>query len=301
MKKYLLLLICTLVAKFTLTAQTQSVWEVPANDKLKVASFKFTEETKQKGSAIFAKSCLQCHGAPTTGTFAKLNPLPGDVATEKFSKQLDGELFFKITTGRGPMLSFKETLTEEERWTVISYIRSFHKDYKQPEPVKPKEIPGKNVKLIADYQKETKKFLIHATGELNGQTINIAGAAITLSVKRYFGNLQIDKAKFTTANGIASFEFPSDLPGSKEGDLQLVMKFSDEAGNFPALTQESTMKIGIPTDKPSLTDTRAMWTVRSQAPIWLILLYGGGVLIVFGIIGYILKEIGRIRTIKGKE
>ena len=32
------------------------------------------------------------------------------------------------------MPQFKSILSEEQRWDVISYIRSFHPDYKQPNP-----------------------------------------------------------------------------------------------------------------------------------------------------------------------
>jgi mono/diheme cytochrome c family protein len=39
-------------------------------------------------------------------------------------QQSDGALFYKITEGRGPMPSFKTTLTEQQRWDVVNHIRT---------------------------------------------------------------------------------------------------------------------------------------------------------------------------------
>ncbi len=44
-------------------------------------------------------------------------------------------MFYKITVGKSPMPSFKTILAEEDRWDVISYIRSFNKNYVQPSTV----------------------------------------------------------------------------------------------------------------------------------------------------------------------
>jgi len=37
----------------------------------------------------------------------------------------DGELFWKITAGRKPMPSFETKLSEDERWMLVDYIRTF--------------------------------------------------------------------------------------------------------------------------------------------------------------------------------
>ena len=39
----------------------------------------------------------------------------------------DGELFYKISKGRNPMPSFESKLTEQERWGMVLYIRTFLK------------------------------------------------------------------------------------------------------------------------------------------------------------------------------
>jgi len=37
--------------------------------------------------------------------------------------QSDGAIYWKITNGNPPMASYKETLTEEQRWQLVNYIR----------------------------------------------------------------------------------------------------------------------------------------------------------------------------------
>ena len=110
-------------------------WVVPDDKKQKVSPVKFNDEVTKKGEDVFKKNCTSCHGEPTKGNFVKLTPEPGDPATDKFQKQTDGALFYKITTGRSPMPEFKNVLSDDERWQVIAYFRGFNKSYVQPEPV----------------------------------------------------------------------------------------------------------------------------------------------------------------------
>ena len=42
--------------------------------------------------------------------------------------ETDGSLFWKMTNGRGPMPSWKDTLTDKERWELVGYIRKLDKD-----------------------------------------------------------------------------------------------------------------------------------------------------------------------------
>ena len=36
----------------------------------------------------------------------------------------DGEIFWKLTVGRNRMPPFDKTLSEEERWAIVHYVRS---------------------------------------------------------------------------------------------------------------------------------------------------------------------------------
>jgi len=45
----------------------------------------------------------------------------------------DGELYWQISKGRRPMPAFANKLSEQQRWQVVDYIRTFEK----PEVGKP--------------------------------------------------------------------------------------------------------------------------------------------------------------------
>ena len=87
-------------------------------------------EALAAGKKVFTRQCMSCHGTlgKGDGPAAADQPVkPHDLTSPAVLKQTDGELFWKITTGRKPMLSFEKLLTEEQRWQVILYIRTLKK------------------------------------------------------------------------------------------------------------------------------------------------------------------------------
>jgi hypothetical protein len=103
--------------------------------------------------------------------------------------------------------------------------------------------------------------------------------------------------KSTNALGQAIFEFPADLPGNKEGYVELTAMVNDPKSVMKTAPALATLAIGSPTDKPGLTETRAWWSTRGNAPIWIILTYTLSVIIVWGFIFYILYSILQIRKL----
>lgn len=81
------------------------------------------------GNQIYQQHCQSCHGANGDGKGQKapeLSTAPGDFTdARKMSGLKDGELFWEITEGRRPMPEFADKLTEQERWEVVDYIRTF--------------------------------------------------------------------------------------------------------------------------------------------------------------------------------
>ena len=110
-------------------------------------------------------------------------------------------------------------------------------------------------------------------------------AEIVLFVKRYFGRLQVDKTFRTDNEGKASFIFPNDLPGDKNGNLELIVKVNDN--NYGEIESNAILKKGIPTDKPALTEKRAIWNIMAKAPFWILLTYFLGVSLVLAVFLYI--------------
>lgn len=277
---------------FFISKVTAQEWVVPEDKKSKESPFKFTGETSSKGQVIFQQNCTVCHGEPGKGTYNKgLVPVPGDPATDKFQKQVDGSLFFKITNGRGAMPQFKDILTEEQRWQVISYFRSFNKNYIQP--------TGGNNAVASEVQHVFLSMsFITASGQVKASVTDtlkkpIKGAEIVLFVKRYFGNMKIGESALTNEKGEAVFDFPKDLPGDKKGNVVLIGKLNVAGSDVQKI---DTLAIGIPTDKPPLTSKRAMWNVMSKAPLWLLLSYFIVVFVIWGFLIYIVFQLVKIRN-----
>ena len=70
--------------------------------------------------------CWPCHGKTGKGDGAaghSWDQKPANFHDPGIKKEPDGALFWKMSTGKGRMPAFKEVLSEEERWSLVSYIR----------------------------------------------------------------------------------------------------------------------------------------------------------------------------------
>jgi mono/diheme cytochrome c family protein len=86
------------------------------------------ENTKatEKGNKIYQKLCWTCHGKTGKGdgpAAAALTVAPSDYSDELVQSQSDGALYWKISNGRGEMVSYQNTLTDDQRWMLVNYIR----------------------------------------------------------------------------------------------------------------------------------------------------------------------------------
>jgi len=92
--------------------------------------FPYREESIIQGKQTYQYFCIQCHGpqADGKGTVGQsFAPLPSNLSGGVVQEQSDGELFQKISLGykRHPPLA--STVSPEERWSVVHYIRSLGK------------------------------------------------------------------------------------------------------------------------------------------------------------------------------
>ena len=79
------------------------------------------------GKQIFTTTCAPCHGPSGRGdgpAAVALNPRPANFSSPAITGDSDGALFWKLSEGRGAMVAFKSTLSETQRWELVSYIRS---------------------------------------------------------------------------------------------------------------------------------------------------------------------------------
>ena len=107
---------------------TQERWIAPASANKIINPFKNDADAAKRGKKIFTQLCAVCHGLKGKGdgiAAVSLNPKPANFNNAEIQKQTDGALFWKLTNGRTPMASYKESLSETQRWQVINYIRTF--------------------------------------------------------------------------------------------------------------------------------------------------------------------------------
>lgn len=105
-------------------------WKVPeASAKMKSA-IKADDASIKAGKEIWAQNCKSCHGVKGLGDGAKAEKIDiscGDFSSNEFQSLSDGALFYKTTEGRKPMPSFKDILSDTERWQVVCYMRTLKK------------------------------------------------------------------------------------------------------------------------------------------------------------------------------
>ena len=271
-------------------------WNIPAVVSAKNSYIQFTVTTAKEGDAIFTQNCMSCHGNPGKGNGLKsFNPTPPDLAGTVTQKRTDGDLFYIITTGKMVMPAFATVLSEDQRWKVISFIRSFNKNYVQVVSKKINLAKSNLVKLNILYNSKTHIVSVQAKANEPSGVVLLKNSEVSLYVKRYFGQLQIEKTIKTDNNGVAEFNFPTDMPGDKYGDLNLIVKLNDD--NYGEKEIQNNYKIGVPTDKPSLTEKRAIWNVMAKAPIWLLLTYSFCLMIVLCVFMYIFYSLYKLRKL----
>jgi mono/diheme cytochrome c family protein len=104
----------------------QGEWAAPADAKNMKNPVKGVGNAKKS----IDTNCASCHGAAGKGdgvaAAALPPPKPADWTSEKVQKQTDGEIFWKITNGRGAMPPWKH-LPEKDRWELVNFIRTLKK------------------------------------------------------------------------------------------------------------------------------------------------------------------------------
>ena len=100
----------------------------------------------------------------------------------------------------------------------------------------------------------------------NGKMVPVSGEKLTVYVPRMFSFLPIGEATLDES-GKASVEFPSDLPGDKDGNITIISRF-EEHPEFGNVEKRTTLKWGVPATSSAHSSHRALWT--KTAPKWMI-------------------------------
>lgn len=104
----------------------QTAWKAPANADAYKNPYAGKTAATAAGKVLYGQMCAICHGDKGKGdglAGMTLNPRPANFKKSEIQAQPDGAIYWKITEGRAPMATYKDALTEEQRWQLVNYIR----------------------------------------------------------------------------------------------------------------------------------------------------------------------------------
>ena len=123
----------------------------------------------------------------------------------------------------------------------------------------------------------------------------VAGPEIHLYVKRMYSLLAIGKAVATDSTGVASIDFPKDLPGDKNGMLTVIAKIEKDE-HYGSLEAESEVKWGVLLKSEIFPwSDRSLSASREKAPTFLVVASILIILVIWGTICYVIYQLFRIK------
>ena len=107
----------------SLSISAQDKWVAPPEAKEIVNVYSENDIATQKGAKLYQKLCWTCHGKSGQGdgpAGGGLKPKPKNFSLDEVQNQTDGELFWKLSNGKGMMIPYKHSLTKDQRWQLIN-------------------------------------------------------------------------------------------------------------------------------------------------------------------------------------
>ena len=121
---------CMIIILFFFISTAESFWSAPKEFADIENPILVNDQSLQKGKAIYFKNCVKCHGKEGKGDGVTAGSLR--IKLPNFSRGLDldsdGELFYKVATGRFEMAPFQLILSNNEIWQSIIFVRSLAKE-----------------------------------------------------------------------------------------------------------------------------------------------------------------------------
>ena len=119
-------------------AHGPNAWPIPEPAKKVPNPVKSNPQVLAAARKTYAEMCVQCHGEKGKGDGSEAMMYavkPANFSDKHMLDEMsDGEIFYKMTEGRRPMPAFKNTLSEEQRWQLVHFVRTFAA---APRPAKP--------------------------------------------------------------------------------------------------------------------------------------------------------------------
>ncbi len=288
MKLNLLIIVALLFSAQQVISQE---WLVPAEKQNVKNPSEFNLENVKKGKEIYMRECKSCHGDPGKYNGLALIPPPPDVTSEIMQDNTDGELFYKISSGKGVMPSFEAVLPEEDRWLLVNFIKNFNPEI-TPLLV---EAPPVKANLTASIDEANRVVTVFAEFQnKKGNKEALVETPVDICVERAFGNLPIGQV-LTDEKGNATFTLPEKIIGDEEGYINVIVTLRE--GFEAEKVALGKTKLGIPKETPQLIKKGVIWSTNENIPMWMLLSYLaaiGGAWITIGYVVFQIYKIGRL-------
>jgi mono/diheme cytochrome c family protein len=125
------ILLAGLATSLRSAQEVKQPWVAPASASAVKNPVKPTTAGMTDAEHLFQQNCVICHGKTGASNGPAAGSLPQKPANftdaQMMKKATDGELYWKMTTGRAPMPSWQDRLSETQRWELVNYLRELTK------------------------------------------------------------------------------------------------------------------------------------------------------------------------------
>jgi mono/diheme cytochrome c family protein len=215
----------------------------------------------EQGAALYQTHCLSCHGATGKGdgpSAAGLANRPKDLTDQAYIAQKSDTAFFTaISEGVAPaMPAFAGSLSEDERWAVSAYLRTFTFASTQPPGLTKPTAPaataagtGEANALVVTPAAPPTAPASQGTGTVSGQVTHASGQALPEGLEvllRGFDDMNIVYTQTTSIDADGLYQFSDvEMPAGR-AFLATIEYEQATYGSDIGMVEEGQLAIDLP-------------------------------------------------------
>ena len=206
-----------------------------------------------------------------------------------------------ITNQSGIAVLSLPTLKEEDKTSPKMYWVSLENDPKFRDVTADLQVSPASLEVNA-ITKDSVRILSISISSIDSTNSSqpIADLAVNVFVQRLFGLLPISEGFETTdEDGQLEIEFPQTIPGDAEGMVTVVTRV-EENEIYGTILNETNVNWGVPLEVDQGKQKRQLWSSRANAPIYLIIIVNGAILVIWTIIADVVRQISRIKRLENE-